>query len=61
MKNSPYLDRPHLPLAAALPRMLEKIEVSLATAGPAEARRLRQRAELIRELLAPPGRSPIPL
>jgi hypothetical protein len=53
MKNSPYLDRPLLPLAVALPRMLQEIEAALATAGPAETRRLRQRAELIRELLAP--------
>ena len=30
--------------------MLEKIEAQLATAGPTETRRLRQRAELIREL-----------
>jgi hypothetical protein len=44
-------------LAVSLPRMLEKIE---ATAEPAEKCRLRQRAELIRELLAPTGRSPIP-
>jgi hypothetical protein len=51
MNNSPYLDRPLLPLAVALPRMLERIETALATAGPAETRRLRQRAELIRELL----------
>jgi hypothetical protein len=36
-----------------LPRMLEKIEADLATAGPAKARRFRQRAELIRELLMP--------
>jgi hypothetical protein len=34
--------------------MLEKIEADLATAGPAKTRRLRLRAELIRELLAPP-------
>jgi hypothetical protein len=60
MNNSPYLDRPLIPLAIALPRMLEKIEADLATAGPAETRRLRQRAELIRDLLAPAGRSPIP-
>jgi hypothetical protein len=59
MNNSPYLDRPLLPLAVALPRMLEKIEAELATAGPAKTRRLRRRAELIRELLAP-RRSPIP-
>jgi hypothetical protein len=60
MKNSPYLDRPLLPLAVALPRMLEQIESEIAAAGPAETRRLlRQRAELIRELLTP-AKSPIP-
>ena len=58
MKNSPYLDRPLFPLAVALPRMLEKIEANLATAGPGETRRLRQRAELIRGLLTPRRRSP---
>ena len=58
MNNSPYLDRPLLPLAVALPRMLERIEVKLATAGPAETRRLRQRAELIRGLLTPSGSPP---
>jgi hypothetical protein len=60
MNNSPYLDRPLFPLTVALPRMLEKIQAELAIAGPAETRRLCQRAELIRGLLAPPGRSPIP-
>ena len=49
MKNSPYLDRPLLPLAVVLPRMLAQIEAHLATAGPAEMRRLHQRAELIRD------------
>jgi hypothetical protein len=53
MNNSAYLDRPLHSLAVALPRMLEKIEADLATAGPAQARRLEQRAELIRELLTP--------
>jgi len=60
MKNSPYLDRPLLPLAVALPRMLDQIEVDLATAGPAETRRLRQRADLIRELITPIGSPPQP-
>ncbi len=56
---SPYLDRPILPLAVALPRMLEQIETELSTAaGPAEAQWLRHRAELIRCLLAP-RQSPI--
>ena len=59
MNNSPYLDRPLLPLAVALPQMLERIEVELATAGPAKTRRLLQRAELIRGLLGSTG-SPHP-
>ena len=32
MNNSPYLDKPLLPLAVALPRMLEKIETSSSEA-----------------------------
>jgi hypothetical protein len=60
MNNSPYLDRPLLPLAVALPRMLEKIGVELPIAGPAEAQRLRQRAQLILDLLTPQGQSLIP-
>jgi hypothetical protein len=60
MNNSPYLDRPLLPLAVVLPRMLERIEADLAAAGPAETRRLSRRAELIRELLTPRRRSPTP-
>jgi hypothetical protein len=59
MNNSPYLNRPLLPLAVVLPRMLAQIEADLATAGPAEIRRLHWRAKLIRELLAP-RRSPPP-
>jgi hypothetical protein len=44
-----------LPLAVALPRMLEKIKAELANKKlkAAEAERLRQRAELIRSLLTP--------
>jgi len=53
MDHSPYLDRPLLPLAVALPPMLEKVGVDLTTAGPAEARRLRQRAQFILDLLTP--------
>jgi hypothetical protein len=40
-----------LPLAVALPRVLEEIEAELA-AGPTETGRLRERAELIRGLLS---------
>jgi hypothetical protein len=57
--TSPYLEQPLLPLAVALPRMLDQIEAELAgeKLGAAEEERLRQRAELIRGLLAP---RPIP-
>ena len=53
--TSPYLTRPLLPLAVALPPMLEKIETELANEKiePAEKWRLRWRAELIRLLQAP--------
>jgi hypothetical protein len=57
--TSPYLDRPLLPVAVALPRMLTEIEAVLATAGPAEARHLRQRAALIRGLLTPRPTEPL--
>jgi len=57
--TSPYLDRPLLPLAVALPRMLQEIEAALATAGPAKARRLRQRAQLILDLLTPRSTEPL--
>jgi hypothetical protein len=53
MNNSPYLDLPLFPLALALPRMLEKVAVELTTAAPVEAQRLRQRAQLILDLLTP--------
>jgi hypothetical protein len=47
------------PHALPLPRMLERIEAELSTAAePAEEQWLRQRAELIRCLLAP-RQSPI--
>jgi hypothetical protein len=51
--TAPYLDRPLLPIAVVLPRMLEKIENQLAgkSAGAADNRQLRKRAELIRRLL----------
>jgi hypothetical protein len=53
--TSPYLEQPLLPLAIALPRMLDRIEAELADENleAAEERRLRKRAELIRGLLPP--------
>jgi hypothetical protein len=50
---------PFFPLAVALPRMLERVGVELPMAGPAEARRLRQRAQMILDLLTP-TQSPVP-
>jgi hypothetical protein len=52
--TSPYLDQPLPSLAVALPRMFENTEAELADTNlePAEERHLRQRAELIRWLLA---------
>jgi hypothetical protein len=50
--TSSYLDRPLLPLAVALPRMLEAIEAGLSTAQPDQRKRLRRRADLIREVLS---------
>jgi hypothetical protein len=54
MNNSPYLDKPLLSLAVALPRMLEKIETEIANENleEAEERRLRWRVKLIHLLLA---------
>ena len=53
--TSPYLDRPLVPLAVALPQMLERIEAQLAhdRLDAGEQERLRRRAELIRSLLTP--------
>ena len=50
-----YRDQPLIPLAAALSRMLEKIETELADEkiGAAEKWRLRLRAGLIRRMLRP--------
>jgi hypothetical protein len=59
--TSPYLDRPLIPLAVALPRMLDEIEAELADmkVNAAEKWRLRRRAELVRRLLTG-GLSPAP-
>jgi len=59
MKNSPYLDKPFVPLAVALRSMLAETEAKLATAAPAERPWLQQRAEVLRQWLTP--KSTIPL
>jgi hypothetical protein len=53
MKNSPYLDKPLVPLAVALRSMLADTEVKIATPAPAEKERLQQRAQVLREWLTP--------
>jgi hypothetical protein len=56
MKNSPYLDRPFVPLAVALRSMLADTEAKLAAAAPAEKARLQERAEVLREWITPRSR-----
>jgi hypothetical protein len=47
MKNSPYLDKPFIPLAVALRSMLAKTDAKIAVAAPAEKARLQERAEVV--------------
>jgi hypothetical protein len=58
MKNSPYLDQPFVPLAVALRSMLTETEAKIAMAAPAERMRLREKAEVLREWLAPKSATP---
>ena len=53
MKNSPYLDKPLVPLAVALRFMLAETEAKIAAAEPAEKDGLQRRAEVLREWLTP--------
>jgi len=56
MKNSPYLDKPFIPLAVALRSMLADTEAKIATAASAEKARLQERAEVLREWITPKSR-----
>jgi hypothetical protein len=56
VKNSPYLDKPFIPLAVALRSMLADTEAKLATAAPAEKAQLQERAEVLREWITPKSR-----
>jgi hypothetical protein len=58
MNNSPYLDRPLVPLAVALRSMLAETEAKIGTAPPAEKSRLQQRADVLREWLMPKSTIP---
>jgi hypothetical protein len=53
VNNSPYLDRPLVPLAIALRSMLAETEAKIATAEPAEKAGLQQRAGVLRDWLTP--------
>ena len=57
MDNSPYLDKPLVPLAVALRCMLAETEAKIPTAAPAEKARLRQKAEVLREWLTPKSKT----
>jgi hypothetical protein len=59
MNNSPYLDKPFVPLAAALQSMLADTEAKIATAAPAEKARLQQRAQVLREWIMPKSTTPV--
>jgi hypothetical protein len=57
MKNSPYLDKPFVPLSVALRSMLAETEAKIAAAAPAEKARRQQRAEVLREWITPKSRN----
>ena len=59
MNNSPYLDKPLVPLAVALRSMLAETEAKIATAEPAERAGLNLRAQVLREWLTPKSTIPI--
>jgi uncharacterized protein with von Willebrand factor type A (vWA) domain len=53
MNNSPYLDRPLVPLAVALRSTLAEIETKIATAAPSprRARSRRLARQMVRQIL----------
>ena len=59
MKNSPYLDKPLVPLAVALRSMLTETEAKLATAAPAKKARLEERAAVLRDWLTLKSTAPL--
>src|SRR5215469_10271915 len=59
MKNSPYLDKPFIPLAVALRSMLAETEAKIPTAAPAEKARLQQRAQVLRDWLRLKSTTPV--
>jgi len=59
MNNSPYLDRPLLPLAVTLRSMLAETEAKMGKAEPPEKEGLQQRAQVLREWLTPRSTTPL--
>jgi hypothetical protein len=59
VNNSPYLDKPLIPLAVALRSMLAETEAKTAAAEPAEKEGLRQRAQVLRDWLTPRTTAPL--
>ena len=59
MNNSPYLDKPFIPLAVALRSMLAETEAKIAAAEPDERARLQKRAGVLREWLRPKPTMPL--
>jgi len=59
MDNSPYLDKPFVPLAVALRSMLAETEAKIAAAPQAEQARLQERADVLREWLGPKPTMPL--
>jgi hypothetical protein len=53
MNNSPYLDRPLVPLAVALRSMLAETEAKIAAAEPTEKEGLQHRAKVLQSGLGP--------
>jgi hypothetical protein len=59
MKNSPYLDRPLVPLAVALRSMLAETEAKIAAAAPPEREGLQQRVAVLHAWLTPKLKTPL--
>ena len=58
MNNSPYLDKPFIPLAVALRSMLAETEAKIAAAAPEEKARLQERADVLRDWITPKSATP---
>jgi hypothetical protein len=58
-ENSPYLDRPLVPLAVALRSMSADTEEKIRTAEPAEKDGLQRRAQVLRDWITPRSTTPL--